>query len=206
MLPRRRYEFAPIVLERSAVESLASPAGLPLLAAKGSTQVVGRLGDRYEARQQEGSWTRVRSGASEGWVHLPELSTQQTEVVDFTGGLVRLLRTDWLGARDLLRRVVDNPKAPSALRVDALLLLGLAARHAGEDPLAPILQARELNPHDVAVTKYLCMVYVSRLAEAGSATTQSEARQLLRDILKSRSYQFAATDPWFGKVRAIVAK
>ena len=177
-----------------------------MLAAKGSTKVVGHLGDTYEARQHDGPWTLVRSGASEGWVHLPQLSVQRTEVVDFVGGLVRLLRTDWRGARDLLLRVVGNSKAPSALKVDALLLLGLAARHAGEDPLGPILQARALNPHDVEVTKYECMAYVSRLAQGGPAASQAEARQLLHGILKSRSYQFAAADPWFAKVHTIAGK
>jgi hypothetical protein len=77
-------------------------------------------------------------------------------------------------------------------------------RGAGEDPLAPILQARVLNPHYVEVTRYECMAYASRLAQAGSAASHSEARRSLREILKSRSYQFGAADPWFGKVRSMI--
>lgn len=202
-LPRRRYEFSPIVLRREVVDSFASPAGLRMLATRGSDNVVGKVGQAFRALRHEGSWMLVRSGSTEGWVHLPQLSERRSEVIDFTGGLVRLLRTDWLGARELLQRVVDNPNAPRALRVDALLILGLAAQHAGGDPLGPILRAHQLNPHDVEVTKYECMAYVNRLAQAGSGTAHSQTKGRLREIISSRRYQFGTADPWFSKVQAI---
>lgn len=203
-LPRRRYEFSPIVLRRDVVESFASPAGLRMVATRGTGNVVGEVGDAFRALRHEGSWTLVRSGSAEGWVHLPQLSERRSEIVDFSGGLVRLLRTDWLGARELLQRVVDNSNAPSALRVDALLILGLIAQHAGGDPLGPILRAHQLNPHDVEVTKYECMAYVNRISRAGSEAAHSQTKGRLRDILSSRSYQFGTADPWFSKVQAIV--
>ena len=49
-----------------------------------------------------------------------------------------------------------------------------------------------------------CMASASRLAQAGSAASHSEAKRSLREILKSRYCQFGAAHPWFGKVRSMI--
>jgi hypothetical protein len=203
-LPRLRYEFAPIVLTSEVVESLRSPAGLPVVAEKGSARVLGDVGPSFQALQHDGPWVKVQSGSLQGWVHVPQLSRRRSEIVDFVGGVIRVMRNDWAGAAALLERVTANPEAPRGIQVDASLLLALARAHLGRDRLAEIRRAYDLNPHDVVTTKYECMEYVSRLAAARDAAAASPWRRELSDILDQRRYLYAQQDPWFGKVRQIV--
>lgn len=204
VLPRLRYEFAPIVLDAEVVQSFASPAGLQMVAEKNSKTEVGRVGPQFRALQNDGDdWIRVESQGVRGWVHLPELS-ERSEITDFVGGLIRILRADWTGATQLLARVTSNAAAPDGIKVDAQLLMALSAHHRGRDALAPIRQAYALNPHDVAVTRFECMEYVEQLAESGDPDVRRRARARLTEILDQRSYLYASDDPWFAKVRRAV--
>jgi len=202
-LPRERYEFAPIILDSAVVESLESPAGLPIMAAKGSTEILGEVGSSFRALQQDGDWTLIQSGPVRGWLHLPQLSRKRSEVVDFVGGIIRLRRGDWAGAAQLLERVASNSAAPYPIRIDAHLMLALARSRTGGDRLGPIRRAYELNPHEAMTTKYECMEYVARLAAGPDAATSARLRQQLRGILDERSYLFSPQDPWFAKVRQL---
>jgi len=204
-LPRLRYEFAPIVLDSAVVESLVSPAGLPIVSDKRSSRVLGEVGPRFSALQQDGAWTKIESGPVQGWIHLPQRSRHRSEIVDFAGGMIRLLRTDWAGAAQLLERVVATPGAPHAVKVDAHLMLALAMSHLGGDRMGEIVKAYELNPYEVVTTKYECMEYVARLAERPDADRARQLRQKLARILDERRYLYSPQDPWFGKVRQLVA-
>jgi len=62
-----------------------------------------------------------------GWVRMPNLSAVHSEVIDFAGGVIRILRHDWSGALQLSENVVENPRTPLAVLVDAYLYLGIAA-------------------------------------------------------------------------------
>ena len=163
------------------------------------------MGPAFRALQHDGAWTRLESGPVTGWIHLPQLSRRRSEIVDFTGGLIRLLRTDWAGAMSLLEQVVANPATPHGVRVDAHLMLALALAHLGRDPMGEIAKAYELNPHEVVTTKYECMGYVTRLAARPAPDAARELRQKLTRILDERRYLYSPTDAWFGKVRGLVA-
>lgn len=203
-LPRLRYEFAPIVLESAVVQSLSSPLGLPVYADEGSKQVIGHVGGEFVGRQQNGAWIKIESGKVQGWLHLPQLSRRRSEIPDFVGGVIRLLRTDWAGAADLFARVVRNPTAANAVKVDANLMLALAQAHLGGDRMAPVQRAYALNPHEVVTTKYECMEYVARLAASSDSATARYLRTRLGEILDERRYLYASDDPWFQKVRRLV--
>jgi hypothetical protein len=204
-VPRERYEFAPIVLESAMVESLESPAGLVIVAAKGSNQVLGPVGPDFRAWTHDRDWTEIQSGVIRGWIHVQQLSRRPSEVAEFVGGIIRLQRQDWVGAAQLFEHVIANPDAPPSVRVDANLMLALARSHYGGDRLGPIRKAYELNPHDVVTTKYECMEYVARLAVTSDATTVTQLRRQLNRILDERRYLYSPQDPWFVKVRQLVA-
>jgi len=200
-LPRLRYEFTPIALANDAVQALESPASLEILADSGSATVIGRVGANFRAIRQAGEWVLITSGPVTGWLHVPQLSSR-SEIVDFAGGIIRILRTDWIGAEQIFRRVLRKP-ASSAITVDAHLLKAFALARQGEDPLPDIEAARAIGPDDVVATKYECMAWVDLLAKATSESTAQRYREKLRQILDERRYQYSPQDPWFDKVRRL---
>ena len=204
-LPRLRYEFAPVVLDADVVDSLSSPAGLQMVASKGSTEVIGTVGDQFKAEQHDGAWTRLRSGDTVGWIYLPQLSDQPSEVVDFVGGVIRILRRDWRGATNLLGRVVDNPRVPHSIKIDALLMLALAAHHDGGDPLVPIRKAYALNPHWTETTRFECMALFQQLVQASGSSAAAGLRAQLAGILQQRRYLYSSDDDWFRRMSAVAS-
>ena len=129
-VPARRYTFEPIVLGSDVVARYSAPAALKIYSAKEGGAELGTLNAQlFKARQHEGDNVLVVSNPGpaqvKGWVRLPRLSASRVEVVDFVGGLIRVMRADWNGARTLIKRVVENTHTPTALRIDSLLYLGL---------------------------------------------------------------------------------
>lgn len=105
-LPPLQYEFHPIVLTRAIVDNYSSPSALKLYASPKSTDVTGFVGNAFTALEQDGSFARVESNGAQGWLHLPSLSANRSEVVDFIGGIIRVLRADWDGAQRLFQDVI----------------------------------------------------------------------------------------------------
>ncbi|NQX78965.1 MAG: hypothetical protein HRT83_00125 [Hyphomicrobiaceae bacterium] len=49
---------------------------------------------------------RVRNGNREfGWLHFPDLGIYQNAATEFTGGLIRYIRSDWHGAISYLKNL-----------------------------------------------------------------------------------------------------
>ncbi len=155
-IPRRQIEFAPIVLRADLLPELKDPAGLKLYNSPEGTEIRGFVGDYFLAREQSGDTALVELPNHErGWIRLPHLSTTHSELVDFSGALVRILRQDWNGAQQLFRRVVTHPSTPTAVRIDAYLYLAIAAANAGEDSYPWVKQAYELDPYSRTTIQFL---------------------------------------------------
>jgi hypothetical protein len=141
-------------------------------------------------------------------VHLPELSFNRSEVVDFTGGVIRVMRGDWEGAYELLERVVENPKTPVPLRIDSLILQGVAKEQRGLDGWRELESAYALNPHSRSTATYYLMKRVSVLAHAIQENSRAafEAQWELERTLHSTRYMFGSADPWIRRVeRALLS-
>ena len=141
----------------------------------------------------------------QGWVRLPKLSETRTEVVDF-GGLVRILRADWAGARTLLNRVVQNDHAPSALKADSLLYLGLLAEKEGRSGRQPIQQAYDINPLSRSSAMFLVMAafaeYTRAAVQGAPAATRREVVQRIGRLMDDHAFLFPEEDAWFNAARA----
>lgn len=202
--PRHRYEFAPIVLRSELVEQFSQPSALELRSRSDGGDVLGTLGAEFSALEQGADVARVMNAdGRDGWVQLPQLSRERSEVVDFTGGVIRMLRGDWPGAADLFDRVSTNSVTPSALEIDSLLLRGVASANRSENGGSAIEDAQRLNRHSAISTRYLMMKHLSRLAERQLRGESGEReREALERTLAQNRHLFATDDAWIEGVHS----
>lgn len=205
-IPAWLYEFAPIVLKPEVVLELNTPQGLKIYRSPRSSEVVGTIRDNFRALEQGPDFTKVEANGVFGWVRLPALSRNRSEVVDFTGALVRIFRKDWGGAIDLFERVLRTSSAPVTIRAYSLLLMSVASEQLSRQIGTPsraveyVEQAYRLNPYLQATIRYKCMTYLAAMARDPSA------RQRLADTVARNDYLFAKSDPWIGKVKTLLAR
>ena len=189
-IPRRQVEFEPIILSAQSLPELTGASGLERYASATGTRTRAVVGDDFRVFEAgpEAAKVILRKDR-EGAVRLPSLSQEHGELVDFSGGLMRILRSDWPGAQQLFERVVKNEHAPSAIKVDSYLYLALAAAKSNADPSPWISKAYELDPYSRAVFQYLCM---NQLLHGRKDT--------LAQLLTAGRPLYAQDDPWFRKV------
>jgi hypothetical protein len=204
-IPTRRYAFEPIVLTRQVVETYSRPDALKLYAAQDGERVVGQVGDELVALRHAGpSDVEVQSGAVTGWLRLPSLARERSEVTDFTGGVLRAYRGDWMGVRSLMKKVADNPQTPTQLRVDAHLYRALAAVKLNRDPEPDLSAAEALNPYARRVVVYRAMALLSDYADS-SADAQRAILDRVEQLVAERHYVFLPDDPWLAQWTAALA-
>lgn len=206
-VPRLRYEFGPIALTRAVVDSYSSPGALKLYASPTSTEAVGVVGGAFTALEQGANVARVESGGTRGWIRLPSLSASRSEVVDFVGAIIRVLRADWDGAARLFQNVITNPRAPASLKVDAHLYRGVALEHSGSGGAAELRRAYELNPYDRTVVSYLLMSHLAALMRTpASDPERGRIVSAARELVASKRYLFPSDDPWLKRVTDVLAR
>jgi hypothetical protein len=210
-LPQRHYEFAPIVLSKNIVEKYSSPASIVMYHEKSMDNVIGTVGVDFEALRHEGEMVYVDSGGTHGWVYLPDLATQKNEVVDFCGGLIRIMRGDWQGSIDLLNKVVKNPHTPASLKFDGYLLTAYAKSKQGLSGDADFANASTLVPDAKALVIYQVMAELEllkrQLIGAPKGALPLKARKTLekiRENINVHSYQFEKDDRWLNQVNALL--
>jgi hypothetical protein len=203
--PRRRYEFAPIVLRQEVVQQYSLPSSLKMLREPRPSDVIGEVGNAYIGIEPRGHYQLVYSEGKRGWVYLPQLSQERSEVVDFVGGLIRIFRSDWVGAAALMSRVVDNPSTPTTLKIDALLYKAYAKAQRGMNGGEELREAYRLNPYSQATITYWIMQRLARLIhskKSGAAEDLilSQIRDI-RQLINTHKYLFFAGHPWLTKLQ-----
>ena len=206
-LPATLFEFGPIVLKQDVIPMLSTQVGIPVYKDRTFTQQIGALSGDFTAMEQGPNIARVRgSGLAEpGWVKLPGLSNNRSEVTDFAGGLIRIFRRDWSGAIDLLSRVTKTPSAPVSIRISSYQLMAAASQLLHDQAGTPNLSveyaeaAEKLNPYLRETVKFKCMALLA--VDRQPATTKK-----LEDTVRVGGYLFPKDDPWLGKVKRILAR
>ena len=195
-VPRRRYEFSPITLDSELVATYSIPSALKLYRTADNKTPVGDLGNSYTAIQHDGDYTKVVSDNKQtGWVYVPKLSSE-IEIVNFTGGLVRLLRADYPGAIELLKKISDS-RAGTSLKFDALLLQAIAKAKQGEDPNPVVDVAIALNPHLQAGIKFkITSLLWKYVTSSESQREQVSTAKELKRVISDNSYLFSTDDKW----------
>jgi hypothetical protein len=214
-VPARRYTFEPIVLRSDVVARYSAPAALKIYSAKEGGAELGTLGAQlFRARQHDGDRVLVvlNPGPAqvEGWVRLPSLSASRMEVVDFVGGLIRVMRTDWDGARTLIRRVLENTHTPTALRIDSLLYLGLLDEKQGRSGRVSIQQAYDLNRLAQSSATFMIM---SAFADYGRVVSRGESAERraavvseIRRLIDTQAFLFPEGDDWLAAARVALQR
>jgi hypothetical protein len=183
-----------------------SPANVPVYRDRSLTEQIGVLGDAFQALEQGPDFAKITTpDITAGYISIPGLSKNRSEVGDFSGGLIRIFRKDWSGAIDLFQQVVDAKSQPVSIRVSSYLLMSAASRLLHDQTGAPdhslefAEAAERLNPYLRETIKYKCMALLARRAQA-------DAIKQLDATLLGSGYLFPKDDPWLAKVKAVVAR
>lgn len=206
-LPTTLFEFGPIVLKPDVIPVLSTQVGIPMYRDRTFREQIGALGGDFVALEQGPNVALVRaSGVAEpGWVRLPGLSNNRSEVTDFAGGLIRIFRQDWSGAIELLTRVTAVTTAPAGIRISAYQLMAAASQRLHDQVGTPSRAveyteaAEKLNPFLRETVKFKCMAL---LAAGRDPATMKK----LADTVTASGSLFPQADPWLGKVKTVLAR
>lgn len=206
-LPTTLFEFGPIVLKPDVIPVLSTQVGIPMYRDRTFREQIGALSGDFVALEQGPNVARVRaSGVAEpGWVRLPGLSNNRSEVTDFAGGLIRIFRQDWSGAIELLTRVTAVASAPASIRISAYQLMAAASQRLHDQVGTPSRSveyteaAERLNPFLRETVKFKCMAL---LAAGRDPATMKK----LADTVTASASLFPQGDPWLGKVKTVLAR
>lgn len=218
-VPELHYEFAPIVLDPHLVLKLAPGLfrrSIQIYQMKSTaSEVIGNLADSsIQAIRHEGNWSEVRVNNINqvGWLYLPNLSQNPSEVVNFCGGIIRVLRKDWRGAVSIFDEVLKTSNLPTAIKVDSYLYMAIAYDRMQEEAksFAMVAEAYKLNPYSKTTTKYLYMSYLAHLSRVLPRSTHGEEAkkiiQSIQDLLSKNRVLFAEDDGWVRQVERILAE
>ena len=209
-LPRRRHEMAPIHLSRNVIARYSSPSALEIYDEHKGGTPKGAIGDTFVALQFESDAAKVMSDTIKGWVRLPVLSENRTEVVDFVGGVVRIFRGDWEGATRLMQQVINNPNTRISLKIDAYLYLAMALARQHLDGYPPVEKALELNPFNRRAVEYAIMCDLVALTQTVTGPNHPPKAAVLAHrivgIVEANRDLFQEDDPWLRDVLQVAKK
>jgi hypothetical protein len=202
--PSRHYNFEPLVLTERLVKLYSSPTALKVYSDKSLREELGFLKEgsfTAERHEKDGEWL---AEPIRGWMPLPQLSQEPNEIVEFTGGVVRMFRKDYEGAKLLFQNVLKRTTTPTALRIDTLLYMGLASELRGQSGREQFEQAYSLNPLSHSSAAYLI---TGAFADHNRASEPAKARELtrIRALLEDNQYLFPADSTWLGDANAAYA-
>ena len=199
-LPREIYQFPPIVLSAEAAAHYKSMDSLVIYRDRSFTHPIGRFRDIFRAHRYEDGAVLMESGGVRGWVPLPYLLSDGSEVVDFVGGYIRILRGDWSGAEQLLRGVAEAPSASPEMRIDANIFLGLCAEMRQQSGLRYFEAAAAENRYDRSAAIYLLMGRIAQAMRLAGGSRAEEIARLRRD-LAANAFMFTEGNAWLAEVR-----
>ena len=209
-LPQRAYGFRSLVLPEAFVSKYTGLNRIPVRAQKGQGPALTNFGtDWFRVANDRDYMQIMDESGKRGWIHLPEISTHRSEIVDFVGGIMRIFRGDWEGASELLTAVAKDQRTPTTLQIDSYLLVIRAKAELGTDPAEEIAAVEKLGPRSQAVAQYVGMYYVdlcygkSRIRRPQSAqrrTCRADDKITLANLIARSRPSFHQDDPWFATV------
>lgn len=219
-VPTNQYEFAPIVLDPALVSKISentlwrSGTSVYQLKSTGAA-VVGNLRNASAqaiSHEEDWSFVRLQNPNRSGWVYLPNLSRNPSEVVIFCSGIIRMFRHDWSGAIELFEQVLKTAGAPTNIKIDSHLYMSLAYEKMNKPDrsYSMVAEAYQLNPYSKTTTKYLCMVYLSQLEELLMRRASEQEIQAtiesLKDVISKNKILFSEDDPWIFRLEETLEK
>ncbi len=207
-IPRRRYEFSPIVLSKNFIQDFGDFNIMKIYKTKKMKKFIGFLGSTFRALDHDADFSLVKSGNKTGWILLPNISTHRSEVVDFVGGVIRMMRADWFGAIKLFDEVLKNNHTSTSIKIDSYLYKALAKYRTGSSPQVELNNALELNPYLKTTIKYYLINQLSKLKTViNKKTSKNIKAELLEEtdmFYNKNKYLFSKNDSFGLKIKAIL--
>lgn len=204
-VPTTRYNFTPLVLKQEVVDKYKDPGALRLHSKTGGRGTdLGSVGPAFKALISTPENVQVQSSSRKvGWLNLPLLASNKSEVSDFISGLVRVFRGDYGGAKKYLSAVIDNPESGITVKADAHLYLAIAAYQVSEFAAAQVhvRQARTLDPFGAGATSAVLF-----LALRDAVTGRDPGSVRLKEALSASRGIVPDDDPLVRLATAIAGK
>ncbi|HEV7682809.1 MAG TPA: hypothetical protein VGO68_11845 [Pyrinomonadaceae bacterium] len=220
-VPSWQYEFAPIVLDPSILFQQENPnsfrPGVKIYRFKSvASEVIASVRESYiRAIKHEGDWSQVKLenlNHQVGWIYLPNLSKNPSEVVNFCGGIIRILRKDWSGAITMFQDVLKTSNVPTAVKIDSYLYMAIAYDRIQDQAksFSMVAEAYSLDPYSKTTTKYLYMSYLAQLSlvlpQRGHSAEVTKIVKAMQELLSRNKVLFAADDPWIKQAERVLAE
>ena len=201
--PSYRYEFSPIPLPKGVLLKYGDLSKIPIYKKKKAIKknIISFIGESFTALSHDGDYTKISSEGVTGWVFLPEIKELSSELIDFSGGIIRLFREDWSGAIDLLENVIKNPATSSAIKIDSYLYLTIAKLKLNKNPIDEINKAYLLNEYSKNTIKYMIM---NKLIYMEKSTNHNEKKRTvfeLLEIISSKETLFSKKNLWLKEIK-----
>jgi hypothetical protein len=203
-MPRRRYDFSPILLGKDAIAQYTSPFAFDFCPDDGGAcYKIASGGYRAIAHNPDCTDVQLLDSGKRGKICGVIASEGKPEVVDFIAGIVRIMRADWGRAADSFQAVVDNPDADVRLQVGARMLQArsLAQTGAHDEAIAAAQAAWERSPIGRSALKYLVM---AKMFAWGETVTKARIMEI-RNLIDANRVLFSPKDPWLGALEKILS-
>lgn len=211
--PSRHYEFAPVVLRSDILPKVDEPTEISMYKDASTEGVIGTLPGNFRRLNRVGDFIQVavldeRGQESNGYIYSPVISEEPNEIIDFSGGLVRILRKDWGGALEQFKLVVENKNVPRLVKINSYIYMAAASDRLGRyrDSLTYSQQAFSLNPYMRTTRRYLCMAYLRQLDRLNFEDRLSRqfAWRMAYYLLHMESVFSPKDDQWVSQVRTFL--
>jgi hypothetical protein len=214
-VPSRHYEFAPIVLDPKIINTRnpdSTYINVYALKSTAAETIADLTSAKIQAIRHVGDWSEVMviDTHQNGWIYLPKLSENPSEVVNFCGGIIRFLRNDWAGSVKLFEEVLANRNAPTDIKIDSYLYMSVAydKMHDEAQSLSMVTKAYNLNPYSKVTTQYLFMTYLTQLARVfRTDPDRKQAKEIissLQNVIARNKVLFADNDSWITQAEKII--
>ena len=203
-LPRRVFDFAPVVLNRSLVEVFKTPDALRMCSAKRTPCDDFAVGSDWTALTQEPPWATIVNHPAEtrGYLYLPTLDRLQNDISDFAAALLSYHRGDYGQARQLFTRVVRREESQASTRQDAAALAAIARARAGEDVTAEFDRLEASEPDSLYIFQAANMARLDRALRSNPATRARQLAAIAKAVDANRQL-FESDDRWVRQILAI---
>jgi hypothetical protein len=200
-VPTRHVTFRPIVLRNGVVQRLASSVTGKIYKDKTLQEVVSEPTDGWlvaKSYESDGIWLRE----PKGWLPIPTLSDEKSEVVIFSAAIVQTLRGDWGGAKVRFRTVLRDDSLPIDTRVNTLIFLGVAEEKLGESGRREFEEAARLNPLSRRAAAFLIMSALADFGVVDGRVPEGDSVKMdrLRALVDDKRSLFEPNDEWFQRV------
>ncbi len=205
-LPGVFYEFEPLILNREAIRKFTQPEGIAIYSSRQGGRQIGHLQEVMRFYEIYDDAMLIVSGGLKGWVRTGRFSSNQSEAVNFSKGIVRLLRGDLAGARRSFQTILEMSGVPQHLRVHCLLYIGLTRELANQPGGEYFARAYRLNRLDKTAASFYLMGQLADLArlqlQGAGAQMRSEVTRFQKELNKLQVL-YAKNDAWFNHLKEL---